>query len=226
MLKQPHHPQELEEILNKQIRLALADENFLNEFKKASSKLLQEMTNVRNVFLNAVPIPDDSKSTDNVDLLNNEHLETAIFNVTIQSSIRNNILSEIDDIEMTLQLLIPKMIDINQKLLTKEKDLFEILKNKFNEEVAKKLEKGLEEKGGEKINDLDEEVQILKTKLSDAELNFTFTQNQLIEAEKKLAQKVNEEKVNLHNESVEKANKDIKELQAKISKLIISIITV
>jgi hypothetical protein len=219
-MKQPHHPQELEDILQKQIRLALADENFLNEFKKQTSQLINNMGEIRNVFINAVPLPDDSKPNDNVDLLGGEHLETSIFNITIPGSTKNNLLNMVDDIEMTLQLLTPKIVDINQKLLNKEKDLFESLKTKFNDEIAKKLEKLTEEKDSNLSSEQEKEIQALRTKLSDAELNFTFTQNQLIEAEKKLAQKANEEKVTANNEALtkamEKSNKEIKDLQSKI----------
>ena len=176
------------------------------------------MSEIRDLLTNAVPIPEDNKPNDNVDLLNNDHPDNSSFIITIRGTLRSEVLTMIDDIEMTLQLLTPKIVDLNQRLLSKERELFDSLKTKFNDEIEKKLERVLEEKSAAHQGDLEKEVQALQAKLSEAELNFTFCQNQLIEAEKKLEDKANEEKIALASEEAEQSQREIKELQSKIGK--------
>jgi chromosome segregation ATPase len=140
--------------------------------------------------------------------------EQAVCHLEIPQISKAQILGYMDDISMMFQLLGPKYLEVNQKLHQKEKDIFDAVKTKFNEDLKSYGEK----MEGDKQNDLKKENENLKARLmaAESELNELSIQ---VDDKVKAAQTQGQNEISekLLNETIEQYNKEIRDLQKRLT---------
>jgi len=115
-------------------------------------------------------------------------------NIKIKESARNELVATIGDIEMTMQLILPKFLDINTKIKNQEKvirnDMTQLVGNMMRK-ISNQSDAGTPTtiKASEtEINDLKAQLWRAESQSSEAKNNYSQTKAQLEEARAKLAE--------------------------------------
>jgi hypothetical protein len=118
-----------------------------------------------------------SKDLENIRALIDKEGEGDVINYSLSVSEKCEVLGKIDDLNMMFQIVLPKVLDINSKLTNKEKELHEVLRNKFNDEVRVFAEKHQ----NDKVENMEKELINYKTNCKKYEDELTRLQLQIEE---------------------------------------------
>ena len=168
---------------------------------------------------------NENKEDENKDNIDQEQNNKTI-KINIDEAFKSNFMQLVDDVEMTFQLIVPKFLEINEKIKQKEKEIVDLLKGDFLESL-RQLEEGQSERvSSEQVQELEAKVNETRSKLIKMENMLTEVRSELsckkeeLEKSKKTNDNLQEQfklNHNLLNEQIDASKTEIEALNSKIS---------
>lgn len=98
----------------------MVDENFIKEMQSTATNIMEHF----NIFKDSI---------ENHSSLDNDDPSLSFFRYS--TTLKGDIYNEISELETDIELLIPRVIKLNQKLANKEKELAKMIWEAYNQEV-------------------------------------------------------------------------------------------
>ena len=198
----------LEEVITEKVNLSYIDEGLLKGFQETSLNLVGILSELRNNLLE-----NSSQGSEGESL-----------NINVKESFKDELVNIIGDIEMTSELVIPKLLSINDKIKTQEKAIIKEVLNLIGSGIKSKVESqdeilspGLNRGNEEEVGELRIQLEELRGKLIEMEkVNEDLFGKYKKEEDAKTENPVNESET----EDILKQNEiRLKEAEEKIRKL-------
>jgi len=196
-LKNQPDKKQIEDLIKQKVHIKGIDSSLLDELRLSGDKIVTQLVEVKSI-MDANQGESESPAADNEDMIT----------VKLQKSFKNDFLQLVDDVELTFQLIIPKFLEINEKIRQKEKDITELLKGDFLGSLRQLEEGQLDKFSLDQVNELESKA--------------TELRNKLIKTESVISELSLE--INVKNDQIEKARKTNENLQdeLKVTKQLLS----
>lgn len=173
-------------MIKEKVKIKGIDVGLLDEVRISGEKIISQLNEVRSLMQ-----PNNNENQQESE--NNENGEEgeAKINLTVNKSFKESLNQIIEDLEMTLQLILPKFLSVNERLRQREKEIGDSIKGDFLD-ALRQLDEGFTDRVSS------EQVAELESKANDL-------RHKLIKAESALSEKGTE--INAKNEQLEKARK-------------------
>jgi len=203
---------QIEDLIKQKVKIKGIDASLLDELRLSGDKIITQLIEVKSIIDTT---PDGENNDDTV-------------NVKLQKSFKNDFLQLVDDVDLTFQLIIPKFLEVNEKLRQKEKEFTDLLKGDFLESL-RQLEEGPSDKFSlDQVNELETKAteyrnKLIKTESVISELRMEISgKNEQIEKSRKWNDNLQEEAKTtkqLLNENIETSRREIEKRDKEISNL-------
>ena len=161
---------QIEDYVTEKVCVNCVDEGLLKGITETTNNMVEQLTNIRDQLFQSTA-----------------GSESEVLQVELKKSTQDELINVIGDIEMTVQLVFPKLLDINPKIKNQEKMIIkEILQKVENLLMKSKQDSQIEEVASPspdvtKIALMENEYRELKEQLEEAKLKITELEKDLEE---------------------------------------------